>query len=149
MPSWQWAILAWACLWALQGVGVWFQMRGYTKLVNQLKTEHNSGFMGTGHSPSRLKGGAIAIVVTSPDLVISKAIAMSGFTIMAKFKNIPDLEGLSISQAKTKIETEKFKASLGSALNKSFDQIAKLQSNGGQKKNQNRISHQLNVGRFK
>lgn len=131
MPNWQWAILAWGCLWALQGVGVWFQMRGYTKLVNQLKTEHNSGFIGTGHSPSRLKGGAIAIVVTSPDLVISKAIAMSGFTIMAKFKNIPDLEGLSISEARNKIEADQFKASLEAALNKAFDQITGIKNKGG------------------
>ena len=132
MLNWQWAIFAWACLWALQGVGVWFQMRGYTKLINQLRTKHNRGFIGTGHSPSRLKGGAIAIVVSSPDLVITKAIAMSGFTIMAKFKPISDLEGLSISEAKNKIEAEQFKASLAAALNKAFDQIIRLENKGGQ-----------------
>ena len=132
MPNWQWAIIAWGCLWALQSVGVWFQMRGYTKVINQLKTEHDKGFVGTGHSPSRLRGGAIAIVVTSPDLVISKAIAMSGFTIMAKFKPVPELVGLSLTDAKSKIETDKMKESLGSALNKAFDQITMLKNRGGQ-----------------
>ena len=131
MPNWQWAILAWACLWALQSVGVWFQMRGYTKMFNSIKSEHNKGFIGTGHAPGRFKGGTIAIVVVSPDLVISKAVAMSGFTIMAKFKPIPDLAGLTMSEAKNKIETEKMKVSLGAALNKAFAQIAGLQNRGG------------------
>lgn len=131
MPNWQWAILAWACLWALQSVGVWFQMRGYTKMFNSIKSEHNKGFIGTGHAPGRFKGGTIAIVVVSPDLVISKAVAMSGFTIMAKFEPIPDLAGLTMSEAKNKIETEKMKGSLGAALNKAFAQIAGLQNRGG------------------
>lgn len=131
MPNWQWAILAWVCLWALQSVGVWFQLRVYTKVFNSIKLEHNNGFIGTGHSQSKLKGGTIAIVVVSPDLVISKAVTMSGFTILAKFKPIPDLAGLTISQAKNKIETDKMKVSRGAALNKAFDQIAGIQSRGG------------------
>lgn len=132
MPNWQWAILAWGGLWALQSVGVWFQMKRYTNVINQLKSESDSGFMGTGHAPSRLKGGAIAIVMTTPDLVISKAIAMSGFTIFAKFKPVPELVGLNIADAKIKIESTKMKPSLGSAMNKAFDQITKLKNRGGQ-----------------
>ncbi len=100
-------------------------------MFNAIKAEHNQGFIGTGHAPSRLKGGTIAIVVVSTDLIISKAVAMSGFTIMAKFKPLPDLAGLTISEAKNKIETEKMKVSLGAALNKAFDQIAGLQNRGG------------------
>lgn len=56
---------------------------------------------------------------------------MSGFTIMAKFKNIPDLEGLSISEAKNKIEADQFKMSLAAALNKAFDQIIGIKNKGG------------------
>lgn len=132
MPNWQWAILAWGCLWALQSVGVWFQMKGYTQAFNQLKSEQTKGYIGTGHSPSRLKGGTIAIVVCSPDLVITKVIAMSGFTIFSKFQPIPDFVGLGLTEARAKIESDDMKASLGAALNKAFDQINGLQKRGGQ-----------------
>ncbi len=50
MAIWQWGLLALFCVWALQSLGVWLQMRHYTDVfkgvTNQFNLAHEGKFAG-------------------------------------------------------------------------------------------------------
>ncbi len=126
MPLWQMILLAWVVLWALQSVGVWYQMRRYREQLHSLQTEYTSGYVGTGYSPRRLARGAIVMIVTNGDLTIKKFMLMRGVTFLAPFRRLNEYEGLSFEQLSQKLADEPKKSSLKAAAENAIAQIQRV-----------------------
>jgi glucitol operon activator protein len=41
---WQWGLLALGVLWALQSLGVWYQMRHYGDVMKGITSKYNDGY---------------------------------------------------------------------------------------------------------
>ena len=128
MPYWQWLVALWLVLWALQSLGVWVQMRSYTRLTNALMHEFSEGFIGTGTSPRRLGRGSVAIVVVSADMVVRRVVVMSGITFLARFKPLPEFEGLRLSDLAAASAAKAHPKSLRPAIEKAIEQIMRAAS---------------------
>lgn len=123
MPIWQWLVVLWLCLWALQSAGVWMQMRAYAQLTNALLHEFADGYIGTGTSPRRLGRGSVAIIVVSADMVVRRVVVMSGVTFLARFKPLNELENMSTSTMLETVKDGKYPSSLRPAMEKAQEQI--------------------------
>jgi glucitol operon activator protein len=123
MPIWQWLVVLWLCLWALQSAGVWMQMRTYAQLTNELMREFADGYIGTGTSPRRLGRGSVAIIVVSADMMVRRVVVMSGITFMARFKPFNELENMSILTMLGTVKDSKYPSSLRPAMEKAHEQI--------------------------
>ncbi|EJN04301.1 transcriptional regulator GutM [Phyllobacterium sp. YR531] len=96
MVMWQWGLLALGVLWALQSLGVWYQMRHYADVMKGITSKYNDGFVGAGNVRGRLGKGMIVLIVTNADLAIQRFLVMSGRSVFAKFKRRPEFENMSI-----------------------------------------------------
>ena len=101
MVMWQWGLLALGLLWALQSLGVWYQMRHYTDVMKGITSRYNDGFVGAGNVRGRLGKGMIVLIVTNTDLAVQRFLVMSGRSVFAKFKRRPEFENISIDVLRT------------------------------------------------
>lgn len=101
MVMWQWGLLALGLLWALQSLGVWYQMRHYTDVMKGITSKYNDGFVGAGNVRGRLGKGMIVLIVTNADLAIQRFLVMSGRSVFAKFRRRPEFENMSIEALRT------------------------------------------------
>lgn len=101
MVMWQWGLLALGVLWALQSLGVWYQMRHYADVMKGITSKYNDGFVGAGNVRGRLGKGMIVLIVTNADLAIQRFLVMSGRSVFAKFKRRPEFENMSIDALRT------------------------------------------------
>lgn len=100
MAIWQWALLLLGCVWAMQTLGVWLQMRHYSDVFKGITNKYNDGFVGAGHVRGRLAKGTIALVVVTPDLIVQRVMTMSGRSVFAKFMRQERYEGMTLAQLK-------------------------------------------------
>jgi glucitol operon activator protein len=126
MPTWQWILLLWVGVWALQSVGVWFQTRRYAGQLKDLQHQYNSGYIGTGYGPRRFSRGAIAMIVATTDLKVSKFLLMRGSTVFASFKPQEEFVGLTLAEVLQKLSDEPKKSSLKEATEKAIQQIMRV-----------------------
>ena len=96
MALWQFALIALVVAWAAQSYGVWLQTRHYQKTFGELRALWSDGVMGAGAAPAKLGRGAIALVVASPDRTIRAVRVMQGRSVLAKFTDYPEFEGLEL-----------------------------------------------------
>ncbi|MEP7454589.1 transcriptional regulator GutM [Phyllobacterium sp. SB3] len=101
MVMWQWGLLALGLLWALQSLGVWYQMRHYTDVMKGITSKYNDGFVGAGNVRGRFGKGMIVLIVTNADLAIQRFLVMSGRSVFAKFRRRPEFENMSIEALRT------------------------------------------------
>lgn len=127
MFSWYWLLLAWALLWALQSIGVWYQTNRYGDQLKALQSEFTTGYMGTGHEPRRFGKGSIVMLVLSPEMIVKRFLVMRGTTIFASFQPINQYEGLTLAALNNMLADMPKKSSLKGAAQKSIDQIVKVQ----------------------
>jgi glucitol operon activator protein len=128
MPFWQWLVILWLVLWAMQSAGVFLQMRTYSRLTNALMHEFSEGFIGTGTSPRRFGRGSVAIVVVSADMIVRRVVVMSGMTFLARFQPMPEFEGLSLSALVEAKDDDPYPKSLREAFKKAEEQIMRAAS---------------------
>ena len=126
MPTWQWILLAWVAVWALQSVGIWYQTRRYATQLKVLQQQYNSGYVGTGYGPRRLGKGAIVIIVATTELKVNQFLMMRGSTVFASFKPQEEFLGLSLAQVLEKLSDEPKKSSLKEAAEKAVQQIMRV-----------------------
>lgn len=98
MAIWQWGLLLLGVVWALQSYGVWLQMRHYADVFKGITGKYDDGYIGTGNFHGRLKKGAIAIVVVSPDLKVRRLLTMSGWSVFTKFQRNEGFEGMPLDR---------------------------------------------------
>lgn len=98
MALWQWALLLLALVWGLQSIGVWVQMCHYSDVFKGITNKFDDGYVGTGVFRGRLKKGAVAIVVVSPQMEIRRLLVMSGRSVFAKFVRHRSFEGAPLDR---------------------------------------------------
>ncbi len=130
MAIWQWALLALAALWAVQSLGVWFQMRHYSDVMKGVTSRYSDGYVGAGHVRGRLGKGVIVLVVVDRDLRVRRFLEMSGRTVFAKFRRRKELEGAPLDALRRAEATDTPAAA--AAAKQALDQIERMkeQSDG-------------------
>jgi glucitol operon activator protein len=91
-------ILVLALLWAMQIVGTYFQMRHYQEVLGRITREGGEGYVGVGNAKARFGKGVILILVAGEDGIVRRALRMRGMTIFARFREAPDLVGMSLGE---------------------------------------------------
>jgi len=99
MAIWQWGLLLLVFVWALQSLGVWLQMRHYSGVFKGITEKYEDGFVGAGNFRGRwFAKGTIALIVVTPDLVVRRAMTMSGRSVFAKFERHEEFEGMALDR---------------------------------------------------
>jgi glucitol operon activator protein len=98
MYFWQYGLLAFAVLWGLQIAGTAIQMKHYRTTLAAITERWRDGFVGSGSARARFGAGAIAIVVAAPDGSVRQVLLMRGRTVFAKFRKLPELEGVPLDR---------------------------------------------------
>jgi glucitol operon activator protein len=129
MAMWQWGLLALGILWALQSLGVWYQMRHYSDVMKGITSKYNDGFVGAGNVRGRFGKGVIVLILVTPDLVVQRFLVMSGRSVFAKFKRCEEFEGISLSALRTDpVMTGLGEANIAKAAERAIEQIDKARA---------------------
>lgn len=91
-------ILVLAVVWILQIVGTYFQMQHYRRVLGRITSEGDEGYVGVGNAKATFGKGVILILVSDEEGGIRKALRMRGMTILARFREVPDLVGMSLEE---------------------------------------------------
>lgn len=97
------ALIAFGLL-IVQGILSYRQTVGYQRRVVALRSQ---GVIGIGVQRGRIKPGAIAILVCSPEGVVIKAEKMEGYSIFARFKTVPVLIGKQVKDLQSELNSRK------------------------------------------
>jgi glucitol operon activator protein len=121
-----WVILILAIAWALQIVGTYFQMRHYREVLGRVTREGNEGYVGVGNAKATFGKGVILILVAGEDGVVKKALRMRGMTIFARFKEAPDLAGMSLDELRVPEREKPYDRSTMLAARRAIEQIDRI-----------------------
>jgi len=66
--------------------------------LGRITREGNEGFVGVGNAKATFGKGVILILVADENDVVRRALRMRGMTIFARFKDVPDLVGMSLEE---------------------------------------------------
>ena len=91
-------LLVFGVLWLTQVVGTYFQMEHYRKVLGRIRSEGGDGYVGVGNAKARLGKGVILILIVGRDGVVGRALRMRGMTVFARFKDAPDLLGMTLDE---------------------------------------------------
>jgi glucitol operon activator protein len=132
MAIWQWGLLALFCVWALQSLGVWLQMRHYTGVFKGLTNQFNDGFVGAGNFRGRFSKGTIAVIVVTPDLIVQRVLIMSGRTVFTKFRRHEEFEGMTLDQIRSNPALlGEGETGVAEAVKKAIEQVDRVRSEPG------------------
>lgn len=101
MAIWQWGLLLLGVVWALQSLGVWFQMRHYSDVFKGITAKYQDGYVGAGICRGRFGKGTIVLIVVTPDLAVQRFLVMTGRSVFAKFHRHENLEGTTLDQLRS------------------------------------------------
>ncbi|PRD42747.1 transcriptional regulator [Phyllobacterium phragmitis] len=129
MAIWQWGLLALAVVWALQSLGVWFQMRHYSDVLKGVTSKYADGFVGAGNCRGRFGKGVIVLIVVTPDLVVRRLLEMSGRSVFAKFRRREEFEGMTLDALRADPKAlGEAKPGVAEAIKKAIEQIDRMRS---------------------
>ena len=132
MAIWQWGLLALFCVWALQSLGVWLQMRHYTDIFKGLTNQFNDGFVGAGNFRGRFSKGTIVVIVVTPDLVVRRLLVMSGRTVFTKFRRHEEFEGMTLDRLRSNPAVlGEGEPGVAEAVKKAIEQVDRARSEPG------------------
>ena len=124
--SWiAYVILLLALAWILQTIGTYFQMRHYREVLGGITREGGEGFVGVGNAKATFGKGVILILADGND-VVRKAFRMRGMTVFARFKEAPDLVGMSLDELRVEGREEPYDKSTRLAARRAIEQIDRI-----------------------
>jgi glucitol operon activator protein len=125
--SWiAYVILLLALAWILQIIGTYFQMRHYREVLSGITREGGEGFVGVGNAKATFGKGVILILVSDGNDVVRRALRMRGMTIFARFKEAPDLAGMSLDELRAEGREEPYDKSTMLAARRATEQIDRI-----------------------
>jgi glucitol operon activator protein len=125
--SWiAYVILLLALAWILQIIGTYFQMRHYREVLSGITREGSEGFVGVGNAKATFGKGVILILVSDGNDVVRRALRMRGMTIFARFKEAPDLAGMSLDELRAEGREEPYDKSTMLAARRAIEQIDRI-----------------------
>lgn len=119
-------ILLLAVAWILQIVGTYFQMRHYRGVLGRITRESGEGFAGVGNAKATFGKGVILILVADENEVVKRALRMRGMTIFARFKEAPDLVGMSLDELRVEGCEGPYDKSTMLAARRAIEQIDRI-----------------------
>jgi glucitol operon activator protein len=132
MALWQWGLLALFCVWGLQSLGVWLQMRHYTDIFKGLTAQFNDGFVGAGNFRGRFSKGTIVVIVVTPDAIVRRLLIMSGRTVFTKFRRHEEFEGMTLDRLRSDPAVlGEGEPGVAEAVKKAIEQIDRARSEPG------------------
>lgn len=99
MQSMALAIAGLAVAWSLQGYGTWRQIEHYSAAMGLAARSWDDGYVGTGKARSRVGVGTMLLLVVGPDRVVRRLLIMRGVTVFARFRPLPEVEGMPLDAA--------------------------------------------------
>lgn len=116
-----------AC-WAVQAAGAWVQWRHYQLSVAGNRATWKRGFLGIGTFRRRFGFGAVAMVVASPDMRIDRLQVMQGLSVFARFKDLPDYEGMTLVELKEGLARLGADKPVAKAIRQALQQIEEVRN---------------------
>jgi glucitol operon activator protein len=111
----------------LQMVLTYFQVKNFRSNIAELRKK---GIIGIGSKKRKLSAGNIVILVSNEFGEIIEGRMMQGFSILARFKSLKDVDGFNISELKEKVLRENSKnTAMLDALQQIENQLIKAQAN--------------------
>lgn len=111
----------------LQMVLTYFQVKNFRSNIAELRKK---GIIGIGSKKRKLSAGNIVILVSNEFGEIIEGRMMQGFSILARFKSLKDVDGFNISELKEKVLRENSKnTAMLDALQQIENQLIKAQTN--------------------
>lgn len=96
--DWHFLIVLLFVTWILQSVLSYYQILRFKKIIINIKTKYQDGFVGFGRSSGRLKSGAMVVVVADREGIVRDGYLMSGATVFARFKPYTAWSGRSVNE---------------------------------------------------
>lgn len=110
----------------LQMILTYFQVKNFRSNVEELRKK---GVIGIGSKKRKLSAGTIIILVSNEVGDIIEGRMMQGFSILARFKDLKDVNGFNISELREKVLRESSKdTAMLDALKQIESQLVKLQA---------------------
>ncbi|MGI8650560.1 MAG: transcriptional regulator GutM [Rubrobacter sp.] len=117
-----------AALWLLQGVGTYFQMTHYRKVLGGITEAGGEGYVGVGNAKGKFGKGVILILVSDANGVVTGALRMRGMTVFARFQGAPDLVGMT-TEALEEIDLSKpYDAGTMLAVRRAVEQVQRIKA---------------------
>lgn len=114
--------------WVLQAAGAWMQWRHYQQSVAGNRENWTKGYLGVGKSRRKFGFGAVAIVVVSPELRVNKVQIMTGISVFARFKDVPDFEGMSMDALASSDKAKQANEQVSKAILDAIQRIGEARS---------------------
>ena len=128
MDTWIWVLLALGVVWVLQIVGTHVQMSHYRKVLSGITREGGKGYVGAGNAKARFGKGVILLLVTDENDVVRRALRMRGMTVFARFREAPDLVGLSLDDLRDDDREGPYERATMLAAKRAVEQIDTIKS---------------------
>lgn len=110
----------------LQMVLTYFQVKNFRSNIAELRKK---GIIGIGSKKRKLSAGNIVILVSNEFGEIIEGRMMQGFSILARFKSLKDVDGFNISELREKVLKENSKnTAMLDALQQIESQLVKVQA---------------------
>lgn len=93
--TWTFLVILLVVLWIAQFGMAWMQMKNFYARLRVLRRE---GLTAVGKSGSQYKGRAYGVLVVDENQVVKRAEKLSGMTVFAKLKPVPQLVGTTLDQ---------------------------------------------------
>ena len=128
MDTWIWVLLALGVVWVLQIVGTHVQMSHYRKVLSGITREGSKGYVGAGNAKARFGKGVILILVTDENDVVRRALRMRGMTVFARFREAPELVGMSLDELRDGEREGPYERATMLAAKRAVEQIDTIKS---------------------
>ena len=119
-------LLVFGILWLAQVVGTYFQMEHYRKVLGSIRSEGGEGYVGVGNAKARLGKGVILILVVGRSGGVEKALRMRGMTVFARFKEAPDLLGMTLVELREEEREGPYEEGTMLAARRAVEQIDQI-----------------------
>ena len=128
MDTWIWVLLALGVVWVLQIVGTHVQMSHYRSVLGGITREGGKGYVGAGNAKARFGKGVILILVTDENDVVRRALRMRGMTVFARFREAPELVGMSLDELRDGEREGPYERATMLAAKRAVEQIDTIKS---------------------
>ncbi len=109
----------------LQMILTYFQLKNFQQNIAELK---KIGIIGIGSKKRKLSAGTITILVSNEFGEIIEGRIMQGFSILARFRKLNEVDGLTVTNLKEKVLRENSKnTAMLDALQQIENQLVKAQ----------------------
>ena len=107
-------------LWILQFIFTFFQSKAMTKRFVDVKTNNVGNHLGIGLTRAKFNAGrgVIVIVVTDINGIVRDFQALSGYSVMARFKQLKKFIGMSAKEVEAQITDKRLLKTFQQAIDK-------------------------------